>query len=152
MDDPPLARANNTELIRDVLAIMFHGVAFRTCPLCYGQSKNPTFCPIFSSPFPPPPAIDCPVSDICLPMCIGHRPTWRSSDRTRDVPETCYQIATTKREIRLKRWRESGPWDETSSFDVAIISGRLWPRRGSRAIVSFETMEFYKCADCDMER
>lgn len=51
MDDPPLARANNTELIRDVLAIMFHvGVAFRTCPLYYGQSKKPNFLPDFFLP------------------------------------------------------------------------------------------------------
>lgn len=33
MDDPLLAQANNTELIRDVSAIMFHGDAMRACLL-----------------------------------------------------------------------------------------------------------------------
>jgi len=50
MDDPPSARANNTELIRDVLAIIFHGDACHARALAFctiRRSQNPSFYPIF---------------------------------------------------------------------------------------------------------
>lgn len=71
MDDPPLARANNIELIRDVLAIMFHGDAFRACLLYYEQ-KTQLFALFFSFFFKLPAACvrhlpaDVHRSSVCL--------------------------------------------------------------------------------------
>lgn len=119
MDDPPSARANNTELIRDVLAIMFHGDAFRACLLYYGQSKNSTFCPIF---FFQTTGCRCPASAHWCASVIA----WRSSDRTQGIPKSVIVSWTTKREIKLGVEENSATSGWNIVRRVAMINGRLW--------------------------
>lgn len=100
MDDPPSARANNTELIRDVFGDYISRRCFPYLPFISRTIEKPNFLPDFSF-FSPPPPIGCPTSACRCASVIGPI-AWRSSDRTRDVPETCYRTAMTKREIKLK--------------------------------------------------
>lgn len=125
MDDPPSVRANNTELIWDVLAIMFLGDTFRACLLYYGQSKNPTFCPIFFFFFFSNDRL--PMSGICPPMCIGHRlSAWRSSDKMQDIHESvivddkAWHQTQRRRELRDLGMKRRSAWrDDKRAFMAA---------------------------------
>lgn len=97
MDDPPLARANNIELIRDVLAIMFQ----HCLPFILRTIEKPNFLPDFFFFF----LNDRLPGVRHLPADV-HRCAWRSFDKMRDIPKKCYRIVTTKREIKLERRRE----------------------------------------------
>lgn len=122
MDDPLLARANNTELIRDILAIMFHGDATRACLLLQTVEK-PNFLPDFFRD-------RLPASDICLSMCIGRRMR-RSPDKMQNsLVQISYRIVTANHEIK---------------FDVETSCATSEPERvnGQKGIARRENAKYF---------